>query len=325
MRRRRFLAACAAFWLPGELLAQARVPRIGYLVLMSLAETPSRERQAFLDGLREHGRVPGKGVEIVYRSAEGEPEFLDAACAELLKLKPDVLVVSGALSVLAAKRATRSVPIVMLAVGDPVGIGAVASLSKSGGNITGVSFISSELAPKRLQLARELVPRARRLAVLWDRRNDNARAEAAATLAAAKTLGMAAEPASLASDAELARSLARLAANKPDLLYVVFEGGLVAGNRTTLAGFGLRERLPLVSGWSFLTEAGGLISYAPDIPSMFRRAAYHVDRVLAGAAASGLPIELPTKIELVLNLRTAKALGLKVPPEMLVRADRVIE
>jgi putative ABC transport system substrate-binding protein len=327
MKRRALLVLGAGVALAshGLLARSARVPRIGYLLLSPLTEPPSRERQAFLDGLREHGYVPGKTVEIIYRSAEGEPEFIDATCRDLLDQNPDVITVSGALAVLGAKKATRSIPIVMLAVGDPVGIGAVPSLAKPGGNLTGVSFISSELAPKRLQLAKECVPKAKRLAMIWDNRNANAHVESRAVLAAAKQLGLEAEPLGLASDAELARVLGRLAAGKPDLIYVAFEGGLAAANRTTFAEFGLRQRVPIVSGWSFLTEAGGLLSYAPDIPAMFRRAAYYVDRVLKGTKPAQLPIELPTKVDLAINLKTAKAIGVNIPRELLLRADRVIE
>jgi putative ABC transport system substrate-binding protein len=188
-----------------------------------------------------------------------------------------------------------------------------------------VSFISSDLAPKRLQLAKECVPAAKRLAIVWDRRNANSRAESRAVVAAATQFGLVGEPFGLASDAELARALGRLATSKPDILYVTFEGSLAAGNRTTLAEFGLQQRILLVSGWSFLTEAGGLLSYAPDIPAMFHRAAYYVDRVLKGAKPAELPIEMPTKVDLTINLRTAKTIGVSVPHALLLRADRVIQ
>jgi putative tryptophan/tyrosine transport system substrate-binding protein len=304
---------------------QARKPRIGYLMMQSISEPPSRDRQAFLDGLREQGYVPGQTVEMVYHSAEDEPEFMDATAQDLVAKNVDVIVVAGAVAALSAKRATEKIPIVMLAVGDPVGAGMVTSLSRPGGNVTGVSFISSELAPKRLQLIRDLVPSAKRIAVLWDARNANARAESKAVLATAPKLGMAAEPYALSTSTELSRALDALHARRPDVLYVVFDAGLVAGSRTTLAEFALRQRVPLVSGWSFITEAGGLISYAPDIPAIFRRGAYFVHRVLQGAKPADLPIEMPTRIELVVNLKTARALGIAVPSELLLLADRVIQ
>lgn len=326
-RRRMVLAgaasAVAARW--PALAQQPRVPRIGYLVLSPLSDPPSRERQAFLDALRELGYVPGKTIEIVYASAQNEQEFIDDVCRDLLGKKPDLIVVSGAIATLAAKKATASVPIVFMALGDPVGIGAVRSLARPEGNVTGVSFISSELAGKRVQLIKQLIPAARRAAVLWDSRNANARAESGVALAGAASLQMKAEPIALASDADLRRALNRLQANKPDVLYVVFEGGTVASNGTLIAEFGVRNRVPLVSGWRNLTEAGGLISYAPDIPAMFRRSASYVDRILRGAKPAQLPVEQATTVELVVNAKTAKALGIAIPREILLRADRVIE
>ncbi len=327
MKRRALLAFAGVTALaPRRLLAQgARLPRIGYLVLTPITEPPSRERQAFLDGMREYGHVPGRTVEIIYKSAEGEVEFIDAVAQDLVRQRPDVIAVSGAVAVLAAKKATQTIPIVMLSLGDPIGTGVVPSLARPGGNLTGVSFISSDLAAKRLQFARQCVPAAKRLAVVWDRRNANSRAESRAVLAAAKDSDLTAESLGLASDAELVRTLDRLATARPDILYVTFEGGLVAGNRTTLAEFGLQQRIPLVSGWSYLTEAGGLLSYAPDIPAMFYRAAYYVDRVLKGANPGQLPIEMPTKVNLTVNLRTARAIGVAIPRELLLRADHIIE
>ena len=327
MNRRAFviagaLGAAAPGWAIGQ---GVRRPRIGYLLFSPVTDPPSRERQAFLDGLREYGHVPGKTVEIVYRSAEGETGFMDAVAEDLVRQRPDVIAVSGTAAVLAAKKATRTIPIVILALGDPVGIGVVPSLSRPAGNVTGVSFISSELTPKRLQLTLECVPRVRRVSIIWDRQNANSRAESRAALAAASKLGLRAESLDLGSDAELARALDRLATERPDLLYVTFEGGLAAANRTVIAEFGLRHRIPIVTGWHAFTEAGALLSYAPDIPSMFRRAAYYVDRVLDGAKPADLPIELPTKVDLVINLRTAKAIGINPPRELLLRADRVVE
>jgi putative ABC transport system substrate-binding protein len=322
-RRALVLAALAA---PLAALAQpARVPRVGYLLATSLVDPPSPERRAFLEGLRELGYVPGKNVEIVYQSAQDAIEFVEDLCRDLVADKVDVIVVSGAISLLAAKRCTSKVPIVFMAVGDPIGIGAVSSLSRPEGNITGVSFISSELAGKRVQLIRDLLPGARRVAVLWDSRNANARAESEATLAALSRLGAASEPYPVASDHELTAALERIQASRPDALYVTFEGGIVASNRTLIAEFGRRRRLAVVSGWDFLTEAGALVSYAPNIPAMFRRSASYVDRILKGARPSQLPIEQASSVELVINLKTAREIGVTIPQEMLIRADRVIQ
>ena len=325
MNRRAALLALLALASASAPLHAQRVPRIGYLLQSPLTEPPSRERQAFLDGLRELGYVPGKTVEIVYRSAEDQPEFMDDMARELLSRKVDLVVVSGVMGTLAAKKATRTIPIVMLALGDPVGVGAVRSLGRPEANVTGVSFISSDLAAKRAQLVKEIVPKSKNIAILWDPGNANARNEALATIAAARTLGMAPRSLALSSDAALRDALHALTTRKPDVLYVAFEGGLVARNRTLIAEFGVNNRVPVISGWSFMTEAGGLISYAPDIPAMFRRGAYYVHRVLQGAKPGQLPVEQPTKIELVLNQKTARAIGVSFPRSILLRADRVIE
>jgi len=323
--RRRFLAALSALVAASSATGRARMPRIGYLLFSPLSETPTLERQAFLEGLREHGYVPGTNIEIVYQSAQNEAEFIDDICQDLVAQKIDLIVASGTIAVMAAKKCTSALPVVIQALGDPIGIGAVRSLARPEANLTGVTFLSSELAGKRVQLLKELVPAANRVAVLWHGRNQNARVESEATLEALKRLGMKPESLEVQSDADLPRWLDQLKASRPDALYVAFEGGLVAGNRTYLAEFALRERIPLISGWSFLTEAGGLMSYAPDIPSMFRRSASYVDRILKGAKPGELPIEQATRVELVLNMKTAKSLGITVPQSVLVRADRVIQ
>jgi ABC-type uncharacterized transport system substrate-binding protein len=325
MDRRCFLATICGLAIASPLRAQPHRPRIGYLLLNPMSEPPTRERQAFLDGLREHGYVPGKNIEIVYRSAQNAEDFMDDVAQELVAEKVDLIVVSGALATLAAKKATSSIPIVIQALGDPVGAGAVRSLSRPEGNVTGVSFLSTELAGKRIQLIKDLVPAAKSIAVLWDARNSNARAESIATVEAAKRIGLKVEPVEVRDDADLRRRLGALKSSRPDALYVAFEGGLVANHRTHLAQFALQERIPLVSGWSFVTEAGGLVSYAPDIPAMFRRSASYVDRILKGAKPSDLPIEQAERVELVVNVKTARALGITLPQSVLVRADRVLE
>ncbi len=327
---RRALLRAAVAWLAlastrAARAQQPRLPKIGYLLLTPLIEPPTPERRAFLDGLKDYGYVPGKTIEIVYASAENERDFLDAMSADLVKQNVDVIVTSGMIALGAAQKATRTIPIVMLAIGDPVGTGVTSSLAKPDQNITGMSFISSDLAGKRVQLVKEMAPATKRIAVLWDSRNPNARAEYHATIAAAKSLGIAAESVAVARDGELWRALDQARARKSDALYVAFEGGLVASNRTMIAEYGRRHRLPVVSGWSSLTEAGGLLSYGTDIAAVYRRAAYYVHRILKGAKPGELPIEQPTKFELVINLKTAKVLGIKIPNSILVSADKVIE
>ena len=324
--RRQFLIGTIVLATPLRLLAQqVRVPRIGYLLFVPLVDPPSRERQAFLEGMRELGHVPGKTVEIIYGSAEGQPDFIGDACQDLLRQKVELIVASGPIATLAAKKATRTVPIVMQAVGDPIGIGVVRFLGRPEANVTGVSFNSSDLAGKRVQLIRDLVPAARRIAVLWDSNSANARAEAHAALEAAARLGLKAEEVALTSDGDLQRALDRLQVSKPDALYVTFEEGIVVNNRSVIAEFGVRHRVPIISGWSSLTEAGGLISYAPDLAAIFRRSAYYVDRILKGTKPAELPVELARSVELVINVKTAAALSLKTPQSVLHSADRVIE
>jgi putative ABC transport system substrate-binding protein len=324
MRRRDMLLAALA--LPAlAARAQGRLPRLGYLVLGSVTEPPSRERQAFLDGLRERGYVPGKTIEILYASAENDPGFLESVCQDLVAKKPNLIAVSGAEAVLAAKRATSTIPIVMLAIGDPEAIGAVQSLARPGGNITGASFLSSDLASKRLELMRDIVPKAKRVMVLWNGANPNSQAEARAAIDSARKLGLVPDGRAVGTDREVAAALEAMASSRPDVLYVAFSGSLIASNRTLIAESALKHRVPSVSGWGFFAEAGGLMSYAPDIPGTFHRGAYYVERILKGAKPADLPIELPTRVEFVVNLKTAKALGLKIPKEVLLRADRVIE
>ena len=324
MDRRTALAALALA-LSGTVHAQGvRRPLLGYLVLQPIVEPPSPERKAFLDGLLALGWEAGRTVNIAYASAEGQADFLDEVARDLVRRKPTVIVAAGALAVLAATRATTTVPIVIMAVGDPVGIGAAQSLSRPGRNVTGVSFISSELAAKRVQLIAELLPAVRRVGVLWDTRNANAREEVKAATAAIRRLGLADVPLPVAADADVAPALARIRPARADVLYVAFEGGIVAATRTVIAEFGVRERVPIVSGWSSLTEAGALLSYAPDIPAIFRRSAGYVDRILKGTPPHALPVEQPNVVEMVINARTAGVLGIVVPQALLLRADRVI-
>jgi putative ABC transport system substrate-binding protein len=327
MNRRDVLAALlAALALPNVARAQgARIPRIGYLVLESIREVPSRERLAFLEGLREFGRVAGKSLDIVYRSAENEPDFLRPMCEELLREKVDVLATVGALPTLACLETTRTVPIVFLAAGDPIGIGAAETLARPGRNATGVSYILSELAGKRIEFLRLAVPAARRVAFIWDQTNREAQIEAEVAQAAAERIGIRADAIPVDSQTALTQGLERIAGRPPDAIYVSFAAGVIARNRTTIAEFGLRHRLAVISGWTFMTEAGGLLSYSPDIQAMFRRSAYYVDRVLRGAKAGELPIEQATKIELVVNRATARKLGITLPPDIMLHADRVIE
>ncbi len=235
MKRRTLLAAIPAALAHLALAQSPRRPVIGYLVLQPIHDPPSAERRAFLDELREYGDEPGRNVDLVYASAEGQEDFVDDVARDLVRRKPDVIVASGAIAVLAASRATTTIPVVIMAVGDPVGIGVVRSLARPERNVTGVSFISSDLAGKRLQLMAELLPTAKRVAVLWDKRNANAREETKVTTAAIRRLGLADVPLPAGAEAEVAQALERIRTLRADALYVAFEGGIVANTRTAIA------------------------------------------------------------------------------------------
>jgi putative ABC transport system substrate-binding protein len=327
VNRRETIAALLALVVTPRRLraAEAKRPRIGYLVLEPIRELPSRERQAFLDGLRDFGLRDGQSLDIVYRSAENELEFLGAMCEELVRDGVDILATVGALPTIACLRTTRTTPIVFLAAGDPIGIGAAETLARPGRNATGVSYILSDLAPKRVEFLRRVVPRARRVAFIWDPIHRESHLETEAAQDSAAKFGMQTSSLPIKSQAALRAAFEHIAQDRPDALYVSFVAGVIARNRTAIAEFGIRQRLPLISGWSYITQAGGLLSYAPDIQAMFRRSAYYVDRILKGAKPGDLPIEQATKIELVVNLGTARKLGITLPPEVLLHADRVIE
>ena len=327
IRRNIVIAAGALVTTPNMAFAQAATkrPRIGYLSLYPISGVPSRERQAFLDGLRELGYVPDSTITIIYASAEGEADFLESVCADLVKQGLDLIVTSGTQAAMAARNSTSSVPIVTLAAGDPIGIGLVKSLSRPGGNVTGVAFLLSELAGKRMQLLKELAPAVARVAVLWNSANPNSRSESRAAIAGARALKMEAQELPVASAAELVAALKSMEARRQSALYVTFESGLIVSHRTEIAELGLRLRAPIVSGWHFLTEAGGLLSYAPDHAAIYHRAAYYVQRILNGTKPGELPVEQARSVELVLNLTTAKVLGLNIPASFLIRANRVID
>jgi len=310
--------------MPPAVLAQQR-PTIGYLVFGSIRDQPSSERKAFLDGLAERGWIPGKTIDIVYRAAEYEEAFLRPICEELLRQEIDVLTTVGELSTLACLQVTRTVPVVCLACGDPVGAGVAESLRRPDRNATGLSLTHSELAPKRIEFLRLAVPAANRIAFLWDRRNRSSTMEAENAQAAARGVGMQTVAMPVESQAELNRRLKQIANDPPDALHVGFAPGVILQNRTAIARLGLAHRVAVISAWASMTDAGGLLSYAPDTVALFYRGAYYVDRILKGTQPAELPIEQASKIDLVINLDTARRLGITLPPDLLLRADRVVE
>ena len=287
--------------------------RIGYLGASSPATRPFID--AFQQGLRELGYVDGRNIVIEYRS--------DAA--DLVRLKVDVLVASTNPRAVAAKSATATIPIVMVNVADPVQIGLVASLARPGGNVTGLSRIDSELIGKNLELLAETVPGVSRVALLSDPVNPAHPILVARAKQAAQSLGLQLlKIVETREPSELETAFSSMAKERVTALLVV-AGGMLAGQYTRIADLALRNRLPSMSGSSLYPGAGGLMSYAPSSVAPYRRAATYVDKILRGAKPADLPVEQPTEFHLVINLKTAKALGLTVPPSLLLRADQVIE
>ena len=328
MRRREVLGALAALGaLPALSRAQGRVRifRIGYLIDQPLIEPPSRERAAFLRGLRELGYVEGANLRIEYRSSETDPAFLPELAAELVAMRVDAIVAMPDSPAQAAVKASRTIPIIFLVGSDPVRQGYAKSLARPGGNATGLTLLQPSLEPKRLELLRELLPRARRVAML---RAPSATANtgeyAQLVSAAARKLGWTLEQHAIRDMDELAAQLDKIAASRPDALVAFADQRLIAARRI-IAEFALARRLPSVMGVADYAQLGGLLSYATNIPEQFRRLASYVDRILKGAKPGELPIEQPTRFELAVNLNTARTLGVSVPQSVLLRADRVIE
>ena len=299
----------------------ARIPRIGILVTSSASFISARV-EAFRQRLRELGYVEGKNIVIEYRYAEGKPERLPDLAAELVRLKVDVIVTVGGPSVLAAKKASSTIPIVFAGSGDPVGSGFVSSLARPGGNITGLSTMAPDLNGKRLELLKEAFPKVARVAFLWESaaRGNQTLTE---TEAAAKALRVKLLSLEVRSLDDFDSAFARAKRDGAEALITV-AGPLVNTQQRQVLDFAAKNRLPAMYPTSELVEAGGLMSYSPNDADLWRRAADFVDRILKGAKPGDLPVEQPTKFEMVLNLKTAKQIGLTIPPNVLARADRVI-
>jgi len=313
----------------GEAVAMAqqpkKVPRIGYLAPGDAAGDSIRS-EAIRLALRDRGYIEGQNIAIEYRYAERKQERYPELAAELVRLKVHIILVTGGYPVMrAAKNATKTIPIVMAGAGtDPVAAGFVESLARPGGNVTGITNLSPALGGKRLELFKEAVPKVARVAVLYDPANPPNVLEVKEILpVAARALGLTIQPWEVRVADGFEKVFAALNKQRPDGLYVT--GGLLMNaNQKRIVGFALKSRLPSVYGRREAVDAGGLMSYGADGPDSYRRVAGYVDKILKGAKPVDLPIEQPTKFELVINLKTAKQLGLSIPPNVLVRADRVI-
>ncbi len=303
--------------------APAKVPRIGFLG-NSTAALEANLLGPFREGLRDLGYVEGQNILIEYRWAEGKYDRFPALIAELIGLKVEVIVTAGTPATLAVKKATTSVPLVMIAVGDPVGTGIVPSLDRPGGNITGLTSISPELDGKRLELLREVVPGISHIAVLWNAGSPLQVVAEKQTQAAAQVLRMKVLSLGVRTQEEIEAAFAAIVRERPGALLVLADR-LFLHHRARIMDFAIKHRLPGVHAYRELVEAGGLMSYGPSYAGMHRRAAYFVDRILKGAKPGDLPVERPATFELVLNLKAAKALGLTIPQSVLLRTTEVIQ
>jgi putative tryptophan/tyrosine transport system substrate-binding protein len=308
--------------LPTEAQETGKAPRIGFLFFGFPG--PSRELDAFRQGLRELGYTEGQNIVIEYRFAGGRAERLPELATELVRLKPDVLVTPGTPASLSAKRATSTIPIVFAGVADAVGAGLIASLARPGGNITGLTSISAELGGKRLELLKEVAPKVSRVAVLYnpaDRSNVLVLKELQKS---APALGLALQPLEVRGPGGFEGAFVAMTRQRADALFVA-AGLLTTEHRKALVDLAAKRRIPAIWGERQFVEAGGLMAYAVDFYDQVRGAAIYVDKILKGAKPGDLPVEQPTKYELVINLKTAKALGLTIPHSLLLRADHVIQ
>ena len=286
--------------------------------------TESQRVAAFVQRLRELGWTEGRTVAIEYRWAEGRNERAAEIAAEFVRLKVDVIVTYSTPPTLAAKQATSAIPIVFAAAGDPVGAGLVANLARPGGNVTGLSLLATDLAGKRIELLREVIPGLRRLAILGNVGNPQVVLEIGEVRVAARTLGLEVAVFEIRRTEDIAPAFEALIKDRSEALYVVGDP-LLTTNRIRLNTLALGARLPTSYSSREFVEVGGLMSYGPNFTDLFRRAAEYADKILRGAKPADLPVEQPNKFDLVINLVAAKALGLTVPPTLLARADEVIE
>ena len=327
MQRREFirlLSVIVAAWpLAARAQQPAKIPRIGFLG-NSTATMEANLIGPLRDGLRELGYEEGRNVIIEFRWADGKYDQFPALVAELLAAKVDVIITAGTPATLAIKKATSTVPLVFIAVGDPVGTGVVPNLGRPGGNITGLSSIAPDLEGKRLELLREVVPKLSHVAFFLNPANAFHTASMRQARVAAQSLGIKLQPMEVNKSEQLDGAFASIVKEKPDALLILADR-IFLHNRKRMMEFAIQQRLPSVNAYRELVEAGGLISYGPSYEDMHRRAAVYVDKILKGTKPADLPIEQPTKFTLLINLKTAKTLGLTVPPTLVARADELIE
>jgi ABC-type uncharacterized transport system substrate-binding protein len=315
------LALCAmlfAFCTHAEAQQPKKIPRIGWL-----GSTLPGRYDAFRQGLRDLGYIEGQNIVIERRDSGGKIDRLPDAVAELVRLKVEVMVVVGTAGAIAARQVTSSIPIVMTTGSDPVATGLIASLARPGGNITGLTNGSSQLGGKRLELLKETIPRLTRVAVLWNPDDPGSIANFQEIEVVARALGVQLQSLQVRTLNDLESALKATAGQAHALLIV--QTSLINAHRARIVELATKSRLPTTFGESGQVDAGGLMSYAPNTPDLFRRAATYVDKILRGAKPADLPVEQPVKFDFIINLKTAKQIGVTIPPNVLARADRVIK
>ncbi len=328
MKRREFislLGGAVAAWPLAARAQQPKVVRLGYLEPQTPKDLVAANlRRQFLLGLRDVGYVEGRHFKMEDRSADGRLDRLPALAIELARLPVDMFVVGGDAPIRAAMQASDKIPIVMTLAADPIGSGFVASLARPGSNMTGMSAVAPDLASKRVELLKEVVPTAARAAVLWNSNNQSKVAEWKDTQEAARTVGLALRSFEARWPEELDDALAAIRNNLPDAL-IAFADGFTIAHRRRIGSFALANRLPMISELREFADAGGVATYGANRTDLWRRSASYVDKIVRGAIPGDLPVEQPTRFEMVINLNTAKAIGLEIAPTVLARADEVIE
>jgi putative ABC transport system substrate-binding protein len=316
-----FVVVLLAVAVIAEAQQAKKVPRIGYL---GTGSRSSAVVEAFQQELRDLGYIEGQNITIEYRSTEGMAERLPNLAAELVQLKVDIIVVGGSPATQAAKNATKTIPIVMTSATDPVGIGLVASLAHPGGNVTGLSNVGSDLGGKQLELLKEAFPKVSRVAVLWDSAAPGNVLWLGEMKVAAEALRITLQPVNVHGPDDFERAFAAIKKEHASALSAL-RNAVTNNYQSRIVDFAAKSRLPAMYPDSEFVEVGGLMSYGPNFADLFRRAAMYVDKILKGAKPADLPVEQPKKFEFVINLKAAKQIGLTIPPNVLVRADKVIK
>ena len=309
---------------PADAQQHGKIPRVGILLPSAPSTAADANLEAFLEGLRKLGYVEGRNISLEYRWAENREDQYPALVAELIRLKVDIIYTSSTPAVLVAKQATKTIPIVFPNSSDPVTVGIVDSLARPGGNATGLSSLASDLWPKRMELLKEAFPKVSRLAMIWNSSNPGMKLRARETMASARPLGVTVQDRGVPDIDGLESVFATLSKDRPDALLTMVDP-FTRRHLQRILEFAAKNHLPAMYEDRSFVEAGGLISYGPWIAELWRRSATYVDKILKGANPAELPVEQPMRFELVINLKTAKEIGVTIPPPVLYRADRIIK